>query len=277
VILRGVRAGSNTKPPFASSVFALLILTLVISGCATPAQEHQVNAVVYKQTGAEARALYYQAFNIARLRLDAILGTVQEGGRPLAVVVDIDETVLDNSPYQVAQIRSGTGYTPQSWKAWSDKSAAKATPGSVEFLQYAQSKHVHVLYITNRQVDELEATLQNLRSLGFPWVDQDHFFPQGMNDSASKQSRRVEAAKNYEIAILIGDNLTDFSHEFEVTGIGPRADAVDRAKALFGDRYIILPNPMYGDWETLGVYDGRTGLTASEKAILRNSVLHEEP
>jgi 5'-nucleotidase (lipoprotein e(P4) family) len=277
VVLRDVRAGCNTEAPFASSVFALLILALIVSGCATPTQEHQVNAVVYKQTGAEARALYYQAFNIARLRLDAILGTVQKGGRPLAVVVDIDETLLDNSPYQVTQIRSGTGYTPQSWKTWSDKATAKATPGSVEFLQYAQSKHVHVLYITSRRIDEQEATLRNLRSLEFPWVDQEHFYPQGTKDSASKESRRVEAAKKYEIVMLIGDNLTDFADVFDVTGIGPRTDAVNRAKALFGDRYIILPNPMYGDWETLGVYGGRSGLSASEKDTLRKSVLHEDP
>ncbi|MBI3604884.1 MAG: 5'-nucleotidase, lipoprotein e(P4) family [Nitrospirae bacterium] len=252
-------------------------MTLTAGCFVTNSQEHRVNGIVYWQSGAESRALYYQAFNIARLRLDTILKTNKAGGKPLAIVTDIDETLLDNSVYEVTQLRLGFAYTSQSWETWTKKAAAKATPGSLEFLQYAQSKNVQVLYITNRGVDEEEATLRNLLELGFPWADQEHFYPMVKNAGPSKESRRLEVAQKYEIILLIGDNLSDFSDIFEVTGIGPRAEAVDKAKDLFGKHFIILPNPMYGDWESLGVYATRKDLSESEKDVLRKRVLKGEP
>jgi len=257
-------------------ILLLFSFLLVLCGCATFSQEHQVNAVVYMQTAAEARALYYQAFNIARMRLDKILITRSNHHKPFAIVVDIDETVLDNTPYQVSLIQTGEEYTTDSWKTWTAKAKAQATPGSVEFLQYAKSKGVHVLYITNRQIDEQSATLRNLQRLGFPWADPKHLYAQCSGNSTSKESRRIEVAKHYDVVMLIGDNLSDFSEVFGVNGIGRRADVVDHMKRKFGDRYIILPNPMYGDWETLGVYEGHTDLSPSEKDVILKKVLRGE-
>ncbi|MGD0278910.1 MAG: 5'-nucleotidase, lipoprotein e(P4) family [Smithella sp.] len=258
-------------------ILLLFSFALLPGGCATFSQEHQVNAVVYKQTAAEARALYYQAFNIARLRLDKILHTKSASHKPFAVVVDIDETVLDNTPYEVSLIQTGKENNTQSWKAWTAEAKAQATPGSVEFLQYAKSKGVHVLYITNRLINEQDATLRNLQRLGFPEASPEHIYSLHTGNSTSKESRRIEVAKRYNIIMLIGDNLSDFSDEFSIPGISPRARAVDRAKREFGDRYIILPNPMYGDWETLGVYEGRTDLSPGEKDVLRKKVLQGDP
>jgi 5'-nucleotidase (lipoprotein e(P4) family) len=267
----------TARSRLAWNLVGLLLFTLTAGCIATNSQEYRVNGIVYWQSGAEARALYYQAFNIARLRLDTILRTNRSPSKPLAIVTDVDETLLDNSVYEVTQLRSGIGYSAQSFKTWTKKGAAKATPGSLEFFRYAQSKGIHVLYITNRGIDQEKATLRNLRELGFPWADEEHFYPMKETTGESKEARRAEVAQKYEIIMLIGDNLTDFSDVFEATGIGPRAEAVDKEKSLFGERYIMLPNPMYGDWLTLGVYRGRKDLSESEKDALRKRVLQGEP
>lgn len=258
----------------------LLFAGILNSGCATNPQEYRVNSIIYWQSAAEVRALYYQAFNIARLRLDAILSNREAYSKPLAIVVDIDETLLDNSPYQVKQLRNGVGFTKASWKEWSDSHAAQATPGSVDFLQYAEHRGIHVLYLTNREendnADETKATLRNLIDLGFPWVDNKHYFPRKDISDGSKESRRKEIAETYDIVLLIGDNLSDFSSLFEVTGIDIRKSTADNARTLFGERFIILPNSMYGDWESFGVYKGRRNLSESEKTKLRKNVLQGE-
>lgn len=284
-----------------SRLIRLLLFIVIFSGCATNPQTYKTNSIVYFKTGAEARALYYQAFNIARLRLEAALAE-KEKLKPLAIVVDIDETVLDNSRYQVSQFLSGSDYTPESWKVWSAKSAAEATPGSVEFLQYAKSKNVHVFYVTNRMEDEEETTLRNLNDVSFPWADKDHFYPKikdceskhpekknenrpgnkkdekdpAKKTCESKQSRREKIRDQYDVILYIGDNLSDFSSLFEIIGVEPRKRAVDQLKAQFGGEYIILPNPMYGDWENLGIYGGRKNLSVSEKDSLRKSALQGE-
>ena len=127
----------------------------------TADNEYQVSAVLYMQKAAEYRALAYQAFNLARWQLDADFDkkTVkklpkEQRKKPRAVVVDVDETVLDNSAHQAELIKNRMPFNDNVWTGWVNKRAAKPIPGAVKFLKYAASKGVRVFYITNRKTVE---------------------------------------------------------------------------------------------------------------------------
>ncbi len=208
--------------------------------------EHLVMGTLWYQRSAECRALYYQAFNIAKISLDNQLKSTKNK-LPKAVVVDIDETVVDNSPFTVHCIRTGKPYTKALWKEWTDKACAKATPGSLEFLKYAASKGVEVFYISNRNVNATEPTLKNLKALGFPFADKKHFLLK--TTTSDKTERRNKVAKTHDILILAGDNIGDFDVLFEDRSKDYGFHQVDSLRKMFGAKYIVLPNPMYGGWE----------------------------
>jgi 5'-nucleotidase (lipoprotein e(P4) family) len=231
--------------------------------------EHLVMATFWYQRSGEMRALYYQGYNLARIALDKKLVKIKKN-KKYAVVVDIDETLLDNSPFEAKCIETGTNYTSESWKAWSNLAKAKALPGAVDFLNYAKSKGVEVFYISNRKIDEKEGTAKNLLNENFPYIDDLHFILK--TDVNSKESRRQKLAKEYEILLLIGDNLADFDQIFENRALNNSFKAVEDNRGKFGDTFIILPNPMYGDWER-PIFEGTTGLSDSAKIQRRKELL----
>ncbi|RMG63645.1 MAG: 5'-nucleotidase, lipoprotein e(P4) family [Calditrichaeota bacterium] len=237
---------------------------------ALPQNEHLVMAVLYLQHAAEARALRYQAYALARTRLDEALSH-HKSPKKLAVVVDIDETVLDNSPYEGKLIKANASY-PEFWKEWCQLAQAKAIPGAVEFLNYAVSRGVDVFYVSNRRLELLEPTMENLRREGFPQVEVGHIYLR--TDESSKENRRLAIQKTHEIALLIGDNLADFAAVFEGQSTQLRNQTVDRLKKEFGTRFIVLPNPMYGDWEG-ALYNYQWRLPADQKALLRHRALKD--
>jgi 5'-nucleotidase (lipoprotein e(P4) family) len=231
-------------------------------------REHNVMAVLWYQTAAEARALQYQAYNIARMMLERDLAqTTTEKKR--AVIVDIDETILNNSRYEGRAIRINRGY-PYEWDRWIDLAQAEAIPGSVDFLNYAVSKNVDVFYVTNRKERDRKGTLENLRRLGFPQADDEHLLTR--REESSKETRRRRIAETHHVVLLIGDNLADFSHVFEKKTVQQRNEEVDRLRQEFGTRFIILPNPIYGDWED-ALYDYQTGISDSVKNVRRKQAL----
>ena len=226
--------------------------------------EHQVNAVLYQQTAAEYRALCYQAFNIAKLRLE--MDSRKMGlSRQQAIVLDIDETVLDNSPHGAMCILNNTLY-PTYWKEWMDAANAKAVPGVLEFLKYAKKNGITAFYISNRKEKYLEQTLKNLKDLGFPFADKEHIFLR--TDTSGKKARRDIVSKTHDITLLIGDNLNDFSKIFEHKPIAERFELTDKMKEEFGKRFIVLPNAMYGEWEG-AIYDYNYKKTNAEKSEAR--------
>lgn len=208
--------------------------------------DHLTMAILWYQRAAETRALYYQGYNYARLALDKKLKATKTKKKN-AVVVDIDETLLDNSPFEAKCVITGQAYSPESWKQWSDLAQATALPGAVEFLNYAKSKGAEVFYISNRKGNEIEASLKNLTALNFPFADTLHTLFR--TETGSKEARRQLVAKDYNILLLIGDNLADFDVVFENRGGDYGFGVVDSTKDKFGDSFIVLPNPMYGDWE----------------------------
>jgi len=187
-----------------------------------------------------------------------------------AVVVDIDETMLDNSPFEGHCISTGIGYTKESWKEWTLKIDAKALPGAVEFSEYAKSVGVEVFYISNRSIEEFDQTLKNLQNENFAFADSAHLLLK--TTTSVKTERRDIVKENYEIILLIGDNMGDFSDIFEDRSVNFGFDEVEKNKSEFGNKYIVLPNPMYGKWEN-AVFENKRDLTNKEKYELRKKNL----
>jgi 5'-nucleotidase (lipoprotein e(P4) family) len=232
-----------------------LIALLVLSACtasrqsvtSVPASSVAVDGKlftsIFQQKAAEYKALCFQAYNMARLRVDqAVPGT-----KPKAIITDIDETVLDNSPYAVHQALMGKDYEPASWYEWTAKAIADTVPGAPSFLKYAASKGITIFYVTNRDEREKSVTLDNLAKYNLPNTDNDHLMMrQGVS---SKEARRQSIMARYDVLLLVGDNLADFSSLFDKKPQQERENNTIQSIAMFGDRFIILPNPNYGDWE----------------------------
>jgi len=260
------------------SIFTLIIL----AGCktqistikqknvtkiVTPIQEHNMQSLLWLQNAAEYKALTYQAYNLAQLQLDNILAN-NHSEKPIAIVTDIDETVLDNSPYTGKQIELDENYTSARWAEWVNLKKAKAIPGAVAFFNYAKSKNVTVFYISNRSATQTKATIENLKLKGFPFADETHVLLK--TTSSEKGTRRNIVKKTHEIVLLLGDNLSDFSSVFENSSTVERNNSADNLKNSFGKKYIVLPNPIYGDWENKGIYEGKHNWSNSQKDSIRH-------
>lgn len=242
------------------STIKLLVINLFIINlfsCAhikkelSGSNEYRMGAVLWVQTSAEYRALCYQAYNLAKLRLDQELSWRTKDTkkkvtkRRPAMVLDLDETVLDNGTYwkkMFFESRSESNV----WKDWESKFEAKAVPGALEFVRYADAKKVAIFYVSNRSVDDEDATLNNLIKLGLP-VSKNGLLLR--TDSTSKKERFDEIRKKYEIVLMVGDNLRDFTHLYDNKTIKARSKVVDSFREEFGRRFILIPNPIYGDWE----------------------------
>ena len=256
--------------------FVLLLLT----ACSATRQRATTNvtaptvingklfATLFQQRAAEYRALCFQAYNQARQRVDQ---AVQPGSsRPMAIITDIDETVLDNSAYEIHQLMQGKDYEPASWYEWTARGEADTVPGAPSFLKYAASKGIRIFYITNRDEKERSGTMKNLLAFQLPDADNEHLLMrQGVS---STEDRRLQVMKNFEVLLLIGDNLADFSQAFDKKTISERQENTGQLAAEFGRRFILLPNPVYGDWETsLYQYNGKFTM-AQKDSIVRAAV-----
>lgn len=197
------------------------------------------------QRSAEYQALCEQSYALATLRLDEALS--RKGAKPLAIVTDIDETVLDNSPNSVHQALRGEDYTDKSWDEWCDRAEAIPLAGALKFFRYADSKGVKIFYISNRTERNRQGTLQNLRSYGFPQATDEQLMLR--TTTSDKTERRQRVASGHEIVLLLGDNLGDFEHVFDSSSESERAEGVRAWRHEFGKRFIVLPNPNYGTWE----------------------------
>lgn len=234
------------------SLLLLSIILLTFSAC-QPKEEkttetdnqHLLFATLWVQQSAEFKALNHQAYNIGRLRLDQLLKEKQ-GDKKLAIVVDIDETVLDNSPFEAKSILEHSSY-PMYWEEWCNLAKAESIAGAQEFLSYAAEKGVETFYISNRKVVLYDATLANLISNDFPFADTTHLLLR--TSTSDKEPRRAIVKENYEIVLLFGDALGDFSSVFDDKTTAERYASVEELKDQFGDKFIVLPNPMYGAWD----------------------------
>ena len=231
------------------------------------APNDNLNAVLWVQRSQEYRASALQTWKLAGAQLDAALADgswtallPEEGGnhqsaklKP-AVVVDVDETVLDNSPYQARLVRDGSSYNDATWEAWVDERKAQPVPGAVQFAQAAAAKGVTMIYISNRTAAMKDATLANLRKVGFPVANDSVYLGLGMDVPGCKQvgsekgCRRQLVAQQYRVLMQVGDQFTDFL-QVEDNSLAARDLLLDKYQGWIGSRWWILSNPTYGGWE----------------------------
>jgi 5'-nucleotidase (lipoprotein e(P4) family) len=231
-------------------------------------REYSIQSVLWQQHAAEYRALAYQAFNLAQMQLDDILENKTEHVKPIAIITDIDETVLDNSPYSGKQIELDEDFTVLRWTEWVKQKKAKALPGALNFFNYAKRQGVDVFYISNRSINQKMETIENLQVMGFPFADKAHVL---LKDTISgKEPRRLQVQETHDIVLLLGDNLSDFSEVFDNRSTLERNKSVDSLKALFGVKFIVLPNAIYGDWETNGILEKKNDWSNFQKDSIRH-------
>ncbi len=207
-------------------------------------QDENIMSILWYQQSAEADALYRQGYELAKLRLDQALQ--QKTDKDKAIILDIDETVLNNSPFLAQLVHKKISFH-DGWDEWVYQAKAKPLPGALEFLQYADLKGVKIFYVTNREHHLYNATEKNLKKVGFPQTDKEHLIL--LTDEVSKESRRKAIEKNHSIILLLGDNLIDFTKEFDSLDPNERKQQVELMKNRIGNKYIVFPNPMYGNWE----------------------------
>ena len=222
-------------------------------------QEQNIMSVLFQQTSAEGLASSLQTYNIAQQVLDhaladptwSALGQTMFPYKKPAIILDVDETVLDNLAYQARGILDGTSY-PTGWIAWGNEAAATEVPGAKDFLNYAHSKGVTIFYVTNRVVELKNATQKNLTKLGIPWdQSKETILMRGENGWGSdKGSRRSLVSEEYRVLMLIGDNLGDFvDAEDNILSPDQRKGIVQNYKKYWGTKWFMLQNTTYGDWE----------------------------
>lgn len=250
-------------------LFVLVVLTLAACGGKPIERGHEnLHAVLWTQTAVEYRALSRQSYELATRALDDALAdphwtaAVEQEGKagyeslPPAVVLDIDETVLDNAMFQARLVLEDGTYDEEAWQAWCREQKATAIAGALAFTRYAAEKGVTVVYVTNRRKPVEDATIANLKAEGFDVEatsdpSRDRVLTRGENgwDSSGKTARRETVAARYRVLLLVGDNLTDFVEAGRLS-LEERDRIYERYASYWGKRWIVLPNPQYGSWET---------------------------
>jgi 5'-nucleotidase (lipoprotein e(P4) family) len=247
------------------------------------ATNDNLNAVVWVQTSVEYEASARQAYQAATRQLDAALAaprwtaaleqTADPSALPPAVILDIDETVLDNSYYQARLIRDGGTFAADTWDRWCEEARATAIPGAREFTQYAASRGVTVFYVTNRTAGQERATRANLSALGFPVQNTtDTVLTRGERpewQASGKGPRRTFVANGYRILLLVGDDLGDFIADASGTP-EERSQRTASQQEWWGQRWFMLPNPTYGSWERAVI-----GSSPDPTAAKRNALRYE--
>ena len=237
------------------------------SSNANDAGDDRLNAVVWMQTAIEHDLVYRQVYRLAEQKLAQALADPQwdalaHGERsnnaaalPPAVIVDVDETVLDNTPFEARMIRDNSDFNVAAWNAWVAQESARALPGALEFTKFAVAHAVTLFYLTNRDESMTTATRDNLAKQGFPLADGEQTVlakgaatPGCVANGGDKGCRRKLVAAHYRVLLMVGDQLGDFID-------GADADNATRRERMqpygdwFGERWFVLPNPDYGSWE----------------------------
>ena len=216
------------------------------------------------QRSVEYRAATTGIFALARIRLDQALAdpswtaiipkelSTPYQSLPPAVIVDVDETILDNSGYQAWNAIKDTSFDPKTWTMFVNSVTSLAIPGAVEFCQYASSKGVKVFYVSNRTAEEEPATRKNLEKFGFPIdiaMDTVLSAREKPDWTSAKGTRRAFIAKEYRVLLNLGDNFSDFTDDYRGNE-AQRLAVLQQYKDHWGRDWIMLPNPTYGSFES---------------------------
>lgn len=256
---------------------------------AGPQANDNLNAVAWMQASLEYKLLAGQVYRAALEQLDRAVKTpdwdalVPEEranpatGLPLAVIVDIDETVLDNSPYQARLIRDKAAYDELTWDDWVREERATAIPGAVAFAQAAAARDVTIFYVSNRVEHVNDATVNNLRKVGFPVDHHARFLGLGTlvegceQHGSEKGCRRQLVGRTHRVLMQFGDQIGDMLSILVNTPEG-REQAMKPYLGWVGERWFVLPNPSYGSWEP-ALFNNAWELPAEQRRQLKLDAL----
>lgn len=261
-----------------------IVMIPVLAGCSQPAvrvdSHEMLNATLWQQTSAEYVGTARQAYHMARINLDQALAdtswtaaleqTGDYAGLPPAIMLDVDETVLDNTPYEVRIITRLGQYSQESFADWCHQENAPLVPGAKKFLDYAVSRGVAVFYYSARRDNLRSCTTRNMRELDLPLPDDSRLL---LNNGMNKAEYRTRISGQYRILLLVGDNLEDFM-DGSKSGPATRRDLARHYEDRWGQQWIVLPNPIYGHWES-SCYNFDYRLPRDEQLRLKMQQLRE--
>lgn len=214
----------------------------------------------FQQQSAEVQALQLQAYNIATLKLDAAVAAAKDPSK-LAIVTDLDETVIDNSALLARDLANCHTYDAwDTWLPWERDGNPVLIPGAKQFLQHADSLGVTIRYISDRAIEQKPYTLATLRKLGLPQVSAESVLPLG----PPKVERRAIVSADHQIVLLLGDTLHDFDGRFRKTPLADQRATVAAEADKWGAEWIVFPNAGYGTWSKapLQAWDAKTVIEA---------------
>ncbi|WP_297003425.1 MULTISPECIES: 5'-nucleotidase, lipoprotein e(P4) family [unclassified Thalassospira] len=238
-------------------------------------QNDGLNGTLWLQTSVEYKTTAMSVYAGATRLLDAAIGDhnwtaalEQDGNystKPPAVILDVDETVLDNSAYQAWVVAEKTHYSSKTWAAFVHDMISTPTPGALEFTKAAAARGVEIFYVSNRKAPEEDPTIENLKKFGFPYADEKHVMLRGEVEEwgSNKTPRRAAVTEDYRVIMQFGDNFGDFTDEIDGSII-ERLEVMEKYGNYWGERWFMLPNPSYGSWES-AAFGGDWGKSGDER------------
>ncbi|MCQ2398033.1 MAG: hypothetical protein MJ052_01870 [Sphaerochaetaceae bacterium] len=232
------------------------------------------------QMSAEAQGLMLQAFEVAKNKLDDAIAKNGGTGDGLAIITDVDDTLVDGAHYTTDMMLGGKRDNVH-FARFLMTDACNVLPGALDFLNYAKENGVEIFYVTNRSekgykstdegyqnkngydenwdslTDDLgismyDISLKQLKYLEFPYADEEHLIvnkPVKSSPKSKESARQSIIAKGFQIAMLLGDDINDFTDDFEKEAVTRAKQATDAPyKDKWGTEWIILPNAVYGSW-----------------------------
>ncbi|WP_083627810.1 HAD family acid phosphatase [Salinicola sp. MH3R3-1] len=208
------------------------------------APEAYAMALRYQQQSAEIDALQRQGYALATAKLQQKIAAHPDADN-LAIMTDLDETVIDNSALLVRDMQACHDFTGwDTWKVWEREGHPRLIPGARAFLNYADSQGVTIFYVSDRYEENKAKTLETLQSLRLPQINEAQVRLLG----PSKGDRRAAIQRDHELILQLGDSLADFSSDFHHANLDEQHRLVSEGDAHFGDDWIMFPNASYGSW-----------------------------
>ena len=236
--------------------------------------ETETMGLLWMRTSAEYRALAYQGYNVAMNAVKMAVTDPSHQRKPLAIVLDADETVVDNTKLMGESIANGNGrFDAPWWRQAVHQGKSQAMHGAVEFLNEVHKQGVEIFYVSNRYAPvNLDVTIQNFKELGFPSVDKDHVLL--FEKDSDKQPRFDAIAKKYYVVLYMGDNAGDFPIGTKGKTLAERNAIIDEHKEDFGTTFVVFPNPAYGSWVS-ALAKGYQNLSPEEQKQVNNQYLQQ--
>lgn len=277
---------------FLKGIVVLCLMLAQLTACNEQKREQKVrvekthenlNSTIWIQTSVEYKMLCEQAFkmafnNVQKALSDntwtASLEQSKEYEKLLpAIIVDVDETILDNSPHQARLIKSDAAYSDSTWQIWVSEVKAKAIPGAKKFLTDVKNLGIKVFFVTNRVLED--PTVENLQKEIYPEIYSDDVFCKKEKPEwgSSKVERRKEIGKKFRVLLLVGDDYNDFAYLGKVSP-EKRVEKSKEHETYWGEKWFIIPNPTYGNFDK-SIWGYNYELNDSAKVSTKYKLLKE--